>query len=314
MRMTDNLEKLEKYFSTEHEKKIFCTKLCVEGKCFDILYDYDKKDEIDNFVSNFSEYLPYYVYSADTLEWIDTEGDVSTKLKEISKKCWNGPNVPSRDKNVNGIFGEVFLDFYERIVKKAKLACTYASRRDFNSNNENRGFDNVLFSINKNNIEFVFAESKFVTDKSTASAALIKDIKGEPASGEKKAIAGHLTKGFMNDYITFVVEKNSYFSDSDKEVLKPFIRNLNDELINQNGNFIDFLINNDICVNCVFFAIFKNKSVNPCDYVDAYDSIYSEAEKHLKDIGFRNYSIEIVFIPTKSRSTEIKGAIDEYYK
>ena len=312
--MKDNLEKLEKYFSTKHEKKIFCTKLCVEGKCFDILYDYDKKDEIDNFVSNFSEYLPYYVYNADTLEWIDTEGDVSTKLKEISKKCWNGPNVPSRDKNVNGIFGEVFLDFYERIVKKAKLACTYASRRDFNSNNENRGFDNVLFSINNNNIEFVFAESKFVTDKSTASSALIKDIKGERASGEKKAIAGHLTKDFMNDYITFVVEKNSYFSDSDKEVLKPFIRSLNDELINQNGDFIDFLIKNNICVNCVFFAIFKNKSVNPGDYVDAYDSIYSEAEKHLKDIGFRNYSIEIVFIPTKSRSTEIKGAIDEYYK
>lgn len=312
--MTDNLEKLEKYFSTEHEKKIFCTKLCVEGKCFDILYDYDKRDEIDNFVSNFSEYLPYYVYNADTLEWIDTEGNVSTKLKEISKKCWNGPNVPSRDKNVNGIFGEVFLDFYERIVKKAKLACTYASRRDFNSNNENRGFDNVLFSINNNNIEFVFAESKFVIDKSTASSALVKDIKGEPASGDKKAVVGHLTKDYMNDYITFVVEKNSYFSDLDKELLKPFIRNLNDVLINQNGNFIDFLINNDVRVNCVFFAIFKNQSINPTDYIDAYDCIYSEAEKHLKDIGFKNYSIEIVFIPTKSRSTEIKGAIYEYYK
>lgn len=312
--MAENIEKLEKYYCVEHERKIFCTKLCVEGKCFDILYDYDKKDEIDNFVSNFSEYLPYYVYNADTLEWIDTEGDISTKLKEISKKCWNGPNVPSRDKNVNGIFGEVFLDFYERIVKKAKLACTYASRRDFNSNNENRGFDNVLFSIKNNIIEFVFAESKFVTDKSTASAALVKDIKGEPASGDKKAVVGHLTKDYMNDYITFVVEKNSYFSDSDKELLKPFIRNLNDVLINQNGNFIDFLINNDVRINCVFFAIFKNQSINPADYIDAYDCIYSEAENHLKDIGFKNYSIEIVFIPTKSRSTEIKGAIDEYYK
>ena len=145
MHVTNNLEKLKNYFCTEHEKKIFCTKLCVEGKCFDILYDYDKKLEIDNFVSNFSEYLPYYVYNADTLEWIDTKGDISTKLKEVSKKYWNGPNVPNRDKNVNGIFGEVFLDFYERIVKKAKLACTYASRRDFNSDYENKGYDNVLF-------------------------------------------------------------------------------------------------------------------------------------------------------------------------
>lgn len=120
MHMTNNLENLKNYFCTEHEKKIFCTKLCVKGKCFDILYDYDKKHEIDNFVSNFSEYLPYYVYNADTLECIDTEGDLSTILKEISKKCWNGPNVPSRNKNVNGIFGEVFLDFYERIVKKQR--------------------------------------------------------------------------------------------------------------------------------------------------------------------------------------------------
>ena len=139
-------------------------------------------------------------------------------------------------------------------------------------------------------------------------------IKGEPASENKKTLIGHLTRDFMNDYITFVVEKNSYFSDSDKEVLKPFIVKLNDTLINHNGNFIDFLINNDVRINCVFFAIFKNKSVNPGDYVDAYDSIYFEAEKHLKDIGFKNYSIEIVFIPTKSASTEIKGAIDEYYK
>ena len=69
--MTNNLENLKNYFCTEHEKKIFCTKLCVKGKCFDILYDYDKKHEIDNFVSNFSEYLPYYVYNADTLECMD---------------------------------------------------------------------------------------------------------------------------------------------------------------------------------------------------------------------------------------------------
>ena len=36
--MTNNLENLKNYFCTEHEKKIFCTKLCVKGKCFDILY------------------------------------------------------------------------------------------------------------------------------------------------------------------------------------------------------------------------------------------------------------------------------------
>lgn len=122
------LEKLEEYYYKEHQNKIFSTKLCVDGKSFNILYTYDKKDEIDKFVSNFTEYLPYYIYSSDSLEHIDVNGKISEKLNEISKRCWNGPNVPKREAKVNGIFGEVFLDFYERIIKKDKLASTYASR------------------------------------------------------------------------------------------------------------------------------------------------------------------------------------------
>ena len=102
---------------------------------------------IDKFVSSFTEYLPYYVYNADTLECIDPTGDVSANLAEISKKCWNGPTIPSREARVNGIFGEVFLDFYERIVRKARLASTYASRRDFNINSENRGYNERKLAI-----------------------------------------------------------------------------------------------------------------------------------------------------------------------
>lgn len=308
------LETLENYYYNEHKDKIFCTKLCVDGKCFDILYNYDKKDEIGKFVSNFTEYLPYYVSNGDTLEYIDVNGKVSEKLSEFSKRCWGGPSVPKREAKVNGIFGEVFLDFYERIIKKDKLASTYASRRDFKSNNENKGFDNVLFKISEDNIELVFAESKFVANKSSAQSSLIKDIKGEPAVGEKKETPGHLTVEFMNDYITFVVEKNSFFSDSDKLLLKPFFKKLNDVLINKEGKFISFLIEENIKINCVFFAIFNNQSVNPSDYIDAYDAIEAEAKQQLEGIGFKNYSIEIVFIPTFSKSMEIKGAIDKYYE
>lgn len=85
----------------------------------------------------------------------------------------------------------MFLDFYERIVNKAKLASTYVSRRDFNSNYENKGFDNALFLINNGEIEFVFAESKFVSTKTTAKNSLLEDITGKPASGntpEKRGI------------------------------------------------------------------------------------------------------------------------------
>lgn len=311
--MNLGVHQIEKHYIDEHEGQIFCTKLCVNGKCFNILYDYEKKDEISKFVSTFTEYLPYYVYNADTFESFDSKGDISEELKKISRRCWKGPIVPCRETKVNGIFGEVFLDFYERIVKKSKLAVTYASKRDFKSKSENKGFDNVLFSINDGKIGLVFAEAKFVNSKSSACSSLIKDIKGELACEGKDEVIGHLTQGFMNDYVTFVVEKNALFSDEDKTLLKPFLQELNCVLLND-GNFISFVIEKDIRVECVFFAIFKHESVNPSDYIDAYDAIEAEAKSHLEAIGFKNYNIEVVFIPTKAKSMEIKGEINKYYE
>ena len=145
--MSVNLKSLESYYEKNHKNKIFFEQRCDKAKKYYILYDYSKEDEIEKFVSNFTEYLPYYVYNADSLESIDPKGGIGKRLAETSKTCWNGPTVPKRDLKVNGIFGEVFLDFYERIVKKGKLASTYASRRNFKSRSENKGFDNVLFAI-----------------------------------------------------------------------------------------------------------------------------------------------------------------------
>lgn len=312
--MSLDLKDLESYFEAEHKNKIFCTRLSVDDKKFYVLYDYSKKDEIDKFVSNFTEYLPYYVYNADSLESIDSQENISKRLAEISKMCWNGPTVPKRDLKVNGIFGEVFLDFYERIVKKDKLASTYASRRDFKSKSENKGFDNVLFAINNNEIEFVFAESKFVASRSNANSALVSDISGAPATKDKPRIIGHLTLDFMNDYITFIVEKGTFFSDADKMILKPFFKELNDVLMNKGGNFVSFLIDKKVKINCVFFAIFKCASITPADYIVAYNEIEATARSHLEKMGFKKYSIEIVFIPTQASSMEIKGAINGYYQ
>ena len=49
-------------------------------------------------------------------------------------------------------------------------------------------------------------------------------------------------------------------------------------------------------------------------FIDCYDAIEKEAKNHLNNLGFTNYSVEIVFIPTQSESMMIKGEIDEYYK
>ncbi|MCM1506055.1 MAG: DUF1837 domain-containing protein [Ruminococcus flavefaciens] len=312
--MDSTIHGLEEYFETNHKIKIFLTRLTVKDKSFHVIYDYDKKEEIEKFVSNFTEYLPYYVYPADVLENLDVDGDLSKELLVLSKSCWSGPSVPTRDTKVNGIFGEVFLDFYERIVNKAKLASTYVSRRDFNSNYENKGFDNVLFLINNGEIEIVFAESKFVANKSSARDSLVKDIKGDSDSDDTKDSGGHLTKKFLNDYVTFIVEKNSFFSDDDKKLLKPFLSELNTLLAQGKTDFVSFLIQKNIKINCVFFAIFKNTNTDPNYYCDCYDAIEKEAKDHLDNIGFINYNVEIVFIPTKSESMKIKGEIDGYYK
>lgn len=308
------INNLSQYYFDEHKDKIFRTRLCVEGKCFDILYNYDKKDEIQKFLTNFTEYLPYYVSNSDLLEAADFKDNIGAKLSELSKRYWGGPNIPDRDYKMNGIFGELFLDFYERIVKNSKLACTYVSRRNFNSDGESTGFDNVLFRVTNDGVEPVFAEAKFVATKSSAKSALIEDIKGKPAKGNQKEKIGHLTFNFLNDYITFVVEKQAFFSDEDKNILKPFFSKLNNVLMNGDGNFISFLIENDICVNCVFFAIFTDPHTSPMDYINAYDEIETEAKQHLEKMGFHNYNIEIVFIPTFSDSVDIKRAIDEFYK
>ena len=312
--MNNNIHDLETYFEINHKNKIFFSRLTVDNKLFQVMYDYDKKEEVEKFVSNFIEYLPYYIYPADVLECLDLNGNISEKLSNLSKTCWSGPNVPSRDLKVNGIFGEVFLDFYERIVNKAKLACAYVSRRDFKSNDENKGFDNALFLINSGNIEFVFAESKFVTTKTKATNSLLEDIKGKPANGNIPEKKGHLTKEFLNDYITFIVEKNTFFSQEDRDLLKPFFRELNTLLIQGKTDFISFLIQKNIKINCVFFAIFKSNSTSPKDFIDSYDAIEKEAKEHLMNLGFTNYNVEIVFIPTYSDSMKIKGEIDGYYR
>ena len=106
--MDSTLHDLEEYFETNHKNKIFFSRLTVDNKTFQVMYDYDKKEEVEKFVSNFTEYLPYYVYPADVLECLDLNGDVATKLSDLSRTCWSGPSVPSRDSKVNGIFGEAF--------------------------------------------------------------------------------------------------------------------------------------------------------------------------------------------------------------
>ena len=307
------IEDIKSFYTSTHKNKIFCTRLNVDGKEFDILYDYDKENEVQKFVENFTEYLPYYAYCDELLECVNTAGDISKELSDLSKKAWNGTIIPKRPVAQNGIYGEVFLDFYERIIRGAKTAITYASKRAYNNNGEAKGFDSVLFEMVNNKVGLVLAEAKFVSAKNAASNELVKDIVGEPQQGQNPARPGHITKEFINRYIEFVAEKNIQLTGSDKKTFKDFVDEINDVLMKGNRDFVSFLIDKNVHVKCVFFAIFQNFNNDPNYYIKEYDKIETEAKKNLASIGFTDYEIEIVFIPTNAKSMVIKGAIDYFY-
>ena len=114
--------------------------------------------------------------------------------------------------------------------------------------------------------------------------------------------------------MNFIVQTKESFSEVEQEEIKDFIRDLNKELVQNEGKFLQYIIDKNIKINCVFFAIFQDDAQSPEDFEKIYDEIYVEAEKALKTMRVSNYSIEIVFIPTKAKSMQIKEKIDEFYK
>lgn len=302
-----NIDRLINHYTTNYVRKLFYSKLTLENKNYAIMYTHEQASEVQNFIDNFTRYFPFYVWNEDQLE-ICKFDNIDGELDRLSKICWNdNVIIPQRETKVNGIYGETLLDFYERIVMKNKLVCTFASKRSFSSNSETTGFDNVLYSIDDNGIELIFSEAKFVQSCSSAKRSLIDDIKN--TDGKR----GHLTKEFLNDYMCFIVQKGAFFNEEEKEEIKPFFNELNAILISGGKDFVQFLVERNIKINCVFFAIFQSSKTTPIDLIDHYDSIKAVAEEHLATLNISNYSIEIIFVPTFKTSMEIKGAIDGNY-
>ena len=51
--MDSTLHDLEEYFETNHKNKIFFSRLTVDNKTFQVMYDYDKKEEVEKFIEIF---------------------------------------------------------------------------------------------------------------------------------------------------------------------------------------------------------------------------------------------------------------------
>lgn len=295
------------HYKNNFNSKVFLTRLQHEKKDFYIMYVYEYDKELENFKETFLNYLPFYVRNRDYLETLEEE-NLAEQLIERSKNIRkNSKIIPQRKIENDGIYGELFLDYYLRIIKNMKPIITYSSRRSYKSKRESLGIDNVVYFIDNSNIHFCLCEAKFIAGASNAKEKLIEDIKG------KKQSVGHVTKEYINDYMYFVVEKGINIEKDDRDIFQQFINEANRRL-DKNDNFLDLMIEKNFCIHFIFFAIFDSQKRNPCLIADYYDEIYNACKENVLRLGVSNYKIEIVFIPTENTTMTIKKEIEKAYE
>ena len=304
-------DKFKHFYKLNYETRIFYDRQNRKEKTYHILYLHDNENEITNFVKTFVVYLPAYSKNNTMLKYLFNSGDIEENLLKESLKIFkNSKSLPHRNYKIDGLYGELFLDFYSRIVKDENFFITYAAKRPYDLNYESFGYDAVYYTIDdNNNISLILSESKFVSSKSSCNRSFLVDINGN----EKEK--SHFTREYFNDYIGYILEKESYETYTDinkKEIIKNFVDELN-KWANEGKNYIDFIITNNIYVNVVLFGIFCDDNENIVNFEDVYDNLEKELELRLIEMGLVNFKIEIVFIPTKSKSVTIKGEINDFY-
>lgn len=310
------ITKLIAHYKNNYSHKVFLTKLTDAMHHAYIMYIYDYEHELENFSDTFLKYLPFYVRNTDYFEVFDDSIDIDEQLVSRSKNMRKDSLlIPQRKVQVDGIYGELFLDFYLRIVSSRNALIAYANKRSFASNDESTGPDNIVYYIDaKGEINICLCETKFVGGAANAKNKLVEDIVGKPESpGKKDGKPAHVSRSYLNDYFQFVVEKGYDIKEPHRSKFKTFFDDLNRQLDNGN-DFVSILINHNICVNFVFFAIFDSKQRMPEGLKNHYDDIYNQCEQNIATIGFKNYRIEIVFVPTESSTMELKQAMEKSYE
>jgi len=313
-------EGLIEYFKDKHVTKVFFERLTLSNGNPGIMYLYNYNSELQNFKESFGLYLPIYVKNEDNLETMDFTDDIDAKLEYYSKRIWNESKVIAhRQTKINGIYGELFLDIYLRVVLKTKLLISYASKRSFNSGFESKGIDSMGYVFNGNQIEIYLSEAKFVSNKSTVKKELLSDIKfghSTTIDGVTKTSPAHLTKNFLDDYFGFVLDKDISCPMKDRTQIKSIFDYFNNEInkVGSSKKFTDLLIEKKIKVHFICFAIFKAEEKKPDELNEIYKEIMDAIATQFSIIGISNFSSEIIFVPTMNQSMEIKKEIDSFYE
>lgn len=304
------------FFTANHVSKVFFERLSLTNGNPGLMYLYNTENELQNFRESFVTYLPLYINNEDFIDSMDITDDINDKLKKYSKRVWVESNImPHRQVNVNGIYGELFLDIYLRIVSRISMLISYASKRSFKSNYESKGIDSLGYTFNGTQIELYLSEAKFVKDKSAAKLDLLKDVRDGHSNTNGELIPAHLTKEFLDQYFGFVLAKDISCPNEDRTRIKSIFKEFNEKLnkLENPKKFTELLIEENIKIKFICFAIFNASERHPDSLSTMYDELIDAIRNQFTQIGITNYEIEIIFIPTINSSMTIKEEITKFY-
>lgn len=312
--METNYIRLKNYYKLNYKQLLFLEEKKIDNNNSIHMYIYDYKDELDNFKKTFNNYFPFYVDNYDSIKFYKLDGDIEFELDRQSRKLWNSSYVDHRDIEKWGIFGELLVDFLIRIVYEKEVMLTYASKKAYNDRNEFKGIDNLACYLEKDKLEIILSEVKFVATISTAKSDLVSDIKGSYNKNGEMTQKGHLNEGTINDYIGgFALKQQESVDKITLSNTKDKIDMLNKRIVCDDEKFIDAMNDLDFRIRFVYFAIFQSKYKQPNDILNYYTDIINTFNDNISSVGIKNYDMDVIFIPTDNKSVDIKKKMVEIY-
>lgn len=303
----ENIEKLKEYYKQYCSPLIFVNETTLpdnkSAKVF--LYNFNTSEELENFKKVFQEYLPFYVLNFDLIENYTVDNTISKQLVKDAKYIYETDITPTRKTGINGIFGELYNDYYIKNVLNDEILLQYLSRKDFNNpDSESKGVDVVACNEKDGKLEIIMSEAKFVGNLSTAKNNLKDDISGA---------TGHLNKEYINKYMNFVMYRQDGLDKRRSKEIQKLVTEFNTKKWKEKLDFIDCINELDCSCRFIYFAVFKQcQKRNIKDFEDQILEIIQEFNQNIVNTTINNYSIEVVFIPTFNESMTLKRKMEEW--
>ena len=303
----ENIYRLKEYYKRVCSPLVFVNETSLENnknvKVY--LYDFKTEEELSNFKKVFQEYLPFYVRNYDSISKYkisDDDEEISKMLVEKAKYIkFKSGSIPNRGVDKDGIYGEIYNDFYIRnIIDKDRLI-SYLSRRSYERpRGENEGIDIVGCGLKNDKLEITFSEAKFMTNIYSAKNNLILDTQN------------HLDKDFIDDFMNFVIQRQGDIISERVATINEKINEFNDTIEDTGLTFIEVLNKLEVSVKFIYFAIFNNEHRDILFYEDKIQEIINSFNDNIKKTNIKNYEIEVVFIPTFNTSMDLKNKMEEW--